>query len=536
MKNVEVFYTPEELRTRLAGMWKTDLFKAEAADPNSFIGKIIERAAHYPTFMYDISDVPADAKQDNHKLEWAHFYAWMGGVAKRTYDNPAINDLALLHELYHKGFMTHGENLSFEAFRRKQWDNELEASVTSELEIYFRNPEFRALSFKQEIFADRFLHDPQFMQRWNNDPVRTREFIRERRRDAMHQPDPNDQVQYWIHNFAKQNEAWALTWSHRYDMVETAVSAMHRAIDQGGDPKEAMDRYMAWLTSPEITKGTDVPFIDEARAFHATFRLNQEFYQEAIAAGKLKPSTPTSIDILGTVKAAYPGATAGEIATALRAPDFLRTAVPLPRYSTLDHATLHTVKTATIGAFAVCYGYDGNARMVRKDPLVAIIRRGDKGPNGEARYGVLGGNTDLGGNTTAGEGLEQGAARKVAEEARDDKGMPVISPDPARLQLLHASLDYRQKQLPVASHGYMLELTAHEVTALQQHAEKLQNDVTYRDAANAATHGEVAELQMMPLSAVLAMPHESFTHPHEYDAVVQLEKSLQQQRSSRACT
>lgn len=527
MKNVEVLYTADELRNRLAGMWKTDLFKKEVADPNSFISKVIERAAQYPTFMYDISDVPEGVTVENEKLEWPHFYAWMGGVAKRTYANPAINDLALLHELFHKGSMSYGEDFSFEAWRRKQWDNELEASVTSELEIYFRHPEFRESAFKQEIFADRFLRDPDFMVRWDNDPVRTREFIRERRRDAMHQPDPNDPVQYWIHNFAKQNESWALTWSHRYNMVEKAMCQMHHAIDSGEDPKTAMDQYMAWLTSPEITKGTDVPFVDEARAFHGTYMLNKRFYQDAIAAGELKQ--PKDLDILAAIRKTHPDATPEVIAKAVRDPKFLKVAVPLPYYSSLEHATLHTVKTATIGGFAVCYGHETGVSANRNDPLVAVIKRGDTGPNGEDRFGMLGGYTELGDNHTAGEELEDGVIRELTEEARDADGKPILTPDPQRLKLLHAKLDYRKPSLPVAAHGYALQLTTQELTTLKMHADKLRNDPDYRDKVQAATNREVKDLQMMKLSEVLAMPRESFTHPHEFDALQQLEITLQQQ-------
>lgn len=531
MKNIEVLYTADDLRNRLAGMWKTDLFKKEVADPNSFISKVIERAAQYPTFMYDISDVPEHAKAENEKLEWPHFYAWMGGVAKRTYANPAINDLALLHELFHKGCMSYGEDFSFEAWRRKQFDNELEASVTSELEIYFRHPEFRDLSFKQEIFADRFLRDPEFMQRWNNDPVRTREFIREKRRDAMHQPDPNDPVQYWIHNFAKQNEAWALTWSHRYNQVETAMCQLHRAIDSGEDPKAAMDQYMAWLTSPAITKGTDVPFVDEANAFYHTYMLNKRYYQEAIAAGQLTQQDKPEIDILDTVKKAYPDATPDAIASALRDPAFLKAAVPLPHYSSLDHAQLHVVKTSTIGAFTVAYANDTSATANRKDPLVVVIRRGDTGPNGEARFGMLGGYTELGSNKTAGESLEEGAKREMAEEACDDQGEAILSPDASRLDLLHAKIDYRKASLPVTAHGYALALTTQELNTVKRHIDRLANDPGYREASKAATKGEVADMRLMKLSEVLAMPRDSFTHPHEYDAVEQLSQKLEKQAS-----
>jgi hypothetical protein len=289
-----------------------------------------------------------------------------------------------------------------------------------------------------------------------------------------------------------------------------------------------MDAYMAWLQSPEITKGTEVPFIDEARAFHATYMLNGQFYKDAVKSGEMQQGRPR-IDVMAVIKAAHPDASPAEISAALQSPALLKIAAPLPRYSNLAHAQINTVKTATVGSFIVAYGYETGARAALSDePLIAIVKRGDKGPNGEDRYGVLGGYTKLGSNKTGGEQPNQGAARELGEEARDDMANPIISPKPDRLQSLFGTIDYRNPALPVAAFGFALPLEARELAALQKHAKKLEDDPEYRARVQAATAGEVKDMRMMKLSDVLAMDKVSFTHPHEFEAVQALAKQLQQ--------
>jgi hypothetical protein len=43
--------------------------------------------------------------------------------------------------------------------------------------------------------------------------------------------------------------------------------------------KEAMNKFMTWLTSDKITKNTNIPFPDEARAFAGVYDLNKKLYK-----------------------------------------------------------------------------------------------------------------------------------------------------------------------------------------------------------------------------------------------------------------
>jgi hypothetical protein len=282
MKNIQCLYEPDEIDQYFRRTFRTDLFRQQTAVTGSFIRTIVERAAKYPLFIYTMSDHPSHEFQEKDKTEWAHFSAWMGGVAIREYARPAIHDAYYLHEIYHKGFMSYVPGMTFEGWRDKMFRNELNASMASELELYFHYPEFRKQTFEHEIFADRFLRDRDFMRRWTEDSWATRDEARLMRRELMLRENKNDPVEYWIHKFAQQNEAWAAIWSRRYQQVEERMAALHRAIDTGVSRRHAMDDYMSWLRSDEITQGTEIPFPDEAVAFAGVYRLNYRHYQQSI--------------------------------------------------------------------------------------------------------------------------------------------------------------------------------------------------------------------------------------------------------------
>jgi len=43
-------------------------------------------------------------------------------------------------------------------------------------------------------------------------------------------------------------------------------------IRSGIDRKEAMDQFMVWLQSDKTTRGTEIPFVEEAIAFAAVYK------------------------------------------------------------------------------------------------------------------------------------------------------------------------------------------------------------------------------------------------------------------------
>lgn len=281
MKNVRVLTEPDEIRRHAAGLWKTEEFR-ESYDSGGYVRKVVDSFARQPRFFWDATDT---------RKENAHFTAWWGGIMNRDYDNDAVHDLYLLHEMYHAGTMVHVPGLEFENFRRKMFDNELDASVCSEIRAYFEMPGLRAKSFQQEIFADRFLNDAVCRERWKEDPEGLMQEIRLLRRNAMLSGNPRDMCEYWIHKFSSQNEAWAAVWSHRYDAVETAMAGLRDRCRTAGRGA-AMEEFMTWLRGDGVTDGTEIPFHREAEAFAGIYWQNKAEYQAAMDAQKRPPAAP----------------------------------------------------------------------------------------------------------------------------------------------------------------------------------------------------------------------------------------------------
>lgn len=271
MKNVVVLNEPEEIKAYVAGLWKTDEFRN-----SPFVQKIVDMFAEMPKFFFDMSDP---------KRETAHFYAWMGGISHRSYANPYIHDLYIFHEMLHAASMSYMKDMSFGSFAQKMNENELFASVGSEIQVYFEIPGLRAKTFSQEIYADRFLNDPSYQAHWQRSPTRTLADLTLHRRDVMHNNSPKDTVEYWINRYFQQNVIWANVWADRYNHVESAMADLQNDCATTGR-KAAMEKYMRWLQSDAVTQGTGIPFPDEAEVFSALYWKNKRVYDDAVKAEK----------------------------------------------------------------------------------------------------------------------------------------------------------------------------------------------------------------------------------------------------------
>lgn len=275
--------TPEEIHSFARNLWATDIFR-QSHDEGGFVHEIVDRMASLPVFFFRASD---------EKLEKAHFATWWRGIQLRDYDNPAIHDLYYLHEFFHAGDMIYADNLSFDAFRRKMQDNELDASTCSEIEAYFRLPDLRDNSFRHPIFADRFLNNHDIQKRWETDPERMLKELRMHRQNVMMTPLPanhSDRTEFWIRQFNFQNESWANIWVHRYNEVEKAMVQMRETMASFG-PRAALEDHIEWLQSSHVSFGGDVPFPDEARAFSAVYWATKAAYDRDYAAN---PPSPTA--------------------------------------------------------------------------------------------------------------------------------------------------------------------------------------------------------------------------------------------------
>ncbi len=281
--SIQVLVEPADIHAYVRKLWKTDLFR-QSHDAGGFIAKVVDEYAALPRFFFESSDK---------ELETSHFSTWWSGIQLRQYDNDTIHDLYYLHEMKHAGDMKFAAGLEFENFKNKMQNNELEASVCSEIRAYFEMPGLRKMSFPYEIYADRFLADPKTQQRWAANPERLMDELKLYRRNVLTSQSPQDKVEYWIRKFASQNEAWAHIWSHHYDLVEQAMVRL-RDRCEAGDRAGAIRDHLKWLLSDEIAKGGDIPFPGEAKAMAGIYWLNKAVYADEFNKPMARKTTPPS--------------------------------------------------------------------------------------------------------------------------------------------------------------------------------------------------------------------------------------------------
>ncbi len=250
---------------------QTDIFKA-SFDEKGFIYDVVKEFAERPVFFFEMSNL---------EVENAHFYTWMGGIQKRRYDNPYQNDLYYLHEIVHAAKMPYIAGMTFDNFKMKMFENELLASVYSEMLVYFALPELRQNTFTHPIYVDQFLRDPHYTSRYKDFPNRVMNELCIQRRNVMLSDKTSNMAEVWTHRFALQNDAWAEIWKDDYDRVERALIDLEKnALNFSGDI--ALNSHINWLLSEEVTGGTDIPFPRQAHAFAKVYWKNKEQYSLAI--------------------------------------------------------------------------------------------------------------------------------------------------------------------------------------------------------------------------------------------------------------
>lgn len=277
MKNITPIVSKADIHDHVRSLWKTDIFR-NSHEKQGFIHHNVEQFAWLPRLFCEMS---------NDHLERSHFATWWGALTHRDdYTNPYVHDLYWLHEFYHAAHMPYVPGIGKIAFDDKMQRNELEASVTSEIQVYFELPELRALSFDHPIYADRFLDDPDMQALWKtNRPVAV-ETIRSQRRDVMvskpeHQMDLTER---WIRRFAEQNAVYSITWTDRYLDIEKRMQALQVGT-ASGFRKEALMLHQRWIENEAAKDATDnIPFRQEAELFAPFYWANKELYQKAMAS------------------------------------------------------------------------------------------------------------------------------------------------------------------------------------------------------------------------------------------------------------
>jgi hypothetical protein len=277
MNVVNVLTSASDVFDFVHGLWKTDAFR-DAHRRGGFVQDIVNQFVALPRLF---------CQATNDRLERAHFSTWWGGMMLRDdYANPVIADLYLLHELYHAATMPYIPGLGRAAFDEKMVRNELEASVLSEIQVYFEMPELRAASFDHPIYADRYLNDPYMQMLWRDNKPVAIETLRAIRRNVMiGMPEHEmDATELWIRRFAQQNAAYSIVWADHYDLVERRMRDF-QLDTHSKSRQEALLRHRDWLEAEAGKDAADhVPFRRQAELSTAFYWYNKEKHQEAMQA------------------------------------------------------------------------------------------------------------------------------------------------------------------------------------------------------------------------------------------------------------
>ena len=255
MKQLRATITAAQTHAAVRATWRTDIFRASHDDPHGWVRRVVDDLARLPRLWCELSDPT---------IERSHFYAWLGVLPHRhEYANPAISDLYYLHEYLHCGQMPYAPLDDHAAWADKIWINERDASLGSEVYVYFELPQLRAQTFDFEIWADRYLSDPDVMARHRDDPESFVRWFCDERERAMTAPKAGDVNEALIASYHRLNVAWAEIWKDAAPRVEDALATFVR--DAPADPESATRTLQAWL---QREKGDGVcPFEAQARQF-----------------------------------------------------------------------------------------------------------------------------------------------------------------------------------------------------------------------------------------------------------------------------
>lgn len=275
MKNLIALTDRADVHDHVQALWKTDLFRDSHAQ-GGFVHGIVDQFAYLPRLFADMS---------NPYLERSHFSTWWGVMMNRDdYANPFVHDLYWLHEFFHAGNMPYLPGIGKAAFNEKMQRNELEASVLSEIQVYFEMPELRASSFPHTIYADRFLSEHYMQELFKTNREVAIETIRTIRRDVMtSKPEHTmDITELWIRRFAEQNDVFAISWSDRYPEIEKQMRLLQ--FQSSLNRKGAMRGYRRWIEEEAAKDPVDnIPFRTEAELFAPHYWANKARFDSAMA-------------------------------------------------------------------------------------------------------------------------------------------------------------------------------------------------------------------------------------------------------------
>mgnify|MGYP003412775328 FL=1 len=254
MNNIQ-FVSSETMDDFIYNNWKTDFFKNLQKKEGSVVDLMITRLKEKGLFVFDYSN----------DLEYKHMFLWFYHIGHRQYDNPYIHDLFFFHEFYHLISFPEKKFDNFEEWKSAMWQNELEASLMSEVFIYYFEPELRQYTFKQRIWCDDVIEmfgyehvnatDDILMFKGHNEVFNKITARREQLRAGL---ESTIQTEDWIRNFNNKDD-WFVSWKGVFYTVECIRNDFEQMVKK--DPELASKNLIQALIN-NSTHGT--PFYETA--------------------------------------------------------------------------------------------------------------------------------------------------------------------------------------------------------------------------------------------------------------------------------
>lgn len=220
-KGIFKLETEQERSDFFDNLFFSSFFKDSLKNKDCFIIEIRNKFIKYPRYFYHMQDK---------NLERAAFTSWYNVLSLKTYANKYIQDLYYLHELTHITTMPYLKDLNFNDWCNKMRENEVLASLESEVFIYFRFPELRKYTFQETIWADQFLENDQPIKKFNdNFPKYQLEIIQLREKAYT---KPKDNVEEVLKKFRDFSFLFYKVWEKDYNHIESTLDEFYKGNTQ----------------------------------------------------------------------------------------------------------------------------------------------------------------------------------------------------------------------------------------------------------------------------------------------------------------
>jgi hypothetical protein len=254
VKDLTILRTPGAVREYVRALWRTDVVRA-----SDYVDDWVKRLSAHQLVFADMSDP---------EIEYPHFATWFGMTYRRSYADPAVSDLYYLHEIVHTVLLHYEPQPLFTAWYRKMNSIELSASLETECFVYLGVPGLREITFRDEIWVDRYLGGQQRLGK------SLRDVIRQDRYKAMQHPDPMDYCEQQIAAYARQNFEWANTWKLEVSPGRPAFLVVEEHMSALRAGAASIDAHVEWL---ELLG--EVPFRTQAQLFAPTYWASKLSYR-----------------------------------------------------------------------------------------------------------------------------------------------------------------------------------------------------------------------------------------------------------------